>query len=100
MTGAIIRSVVATEITNAEVGRAAFSCCRTLCSSVSPRRWRCQLRAWVCPGEAGWAPEELADHVREEYSTLSWLLQPAGLAVEEVSHSQSQIYPAYGCRRP
>src|SRR5262249_49841017 len=38
MTGAIIRSVVATEIANVEVGRAAFSRCQTSCSSASPRR--------------------------------------------------------------
>ena len=65
------------------------------------------IDAWIRSGAAraedGWTPEELATHVREEHSTFSWLLEPmlehAGFTIEDVAHSESQIYAAYVCRR-
>ena len=44
-------------------------------------------------------------HSREprEHSTFSWLLEPmlehAGFTIDAVTHSESQIYAAYVCRR-
>lgn len=64
-----------------------------------PEEVEALITARICPRDDGWAPEELAAHVREEYSALSWPLEPAGFVIEEVSHTESQVYAAYGCRR-
>jgi SAM-dependent methyltransferase len=51
--------------------------------------------------EAGWTRAELVTHVREEYSTFSWLLEPmlerAGFEIQEASYRPSRIYAAYTC---
>lgn len=66
------------------------------------------IESWIASGAAssaqGWTPEELAEHVRSEHSTFSWLLEPmidrAGFVIEDVSHSESKVFSAYTCRRP
>lgn len=54
------------------------------------------------PG-AGWTSGELAEHVRTEHSTFSWLLEPmlerAGFAIEDRSLSKNRIYAVYTCIR-
>jgi ubiquinone/menaquinone biosynthesis C-methylase UbiE len=49
----------------------------------------------------GWTRAELETHLREEYSTFTWLLEPmiahAGLAIEMVDYSDSQIFADYVC---
>jgi SAM-dependent methyltransferase len=51
----------------------------------------------------GWPAAELAQHVRAEHSTFSWLLEPilnrAGFEITDRSHSESRIYASYLCRR-
>lgn len=51
--------------------------------------------------EEGFTRPELETHVREEYSTFSWLLEPildhAGFAIEESSYRPSRTYAAYTC---
>ena len=51
----------------------------------------------------GWTAEQLAEHVREEYSTFTWLLEPmlerAGFEIRTRRPSQDAIYAAYTCIR-
>lgn len=51
----------------------------------------------------GWTAAELAQHVRTEHSTFSWLLEPildhAGFDVIDRWHSESRVYASYICRR-
>lgn len=53
--------------------------------------------------EEGWTRRELEEHVRQEYSTFSWLLEPilerAGFEILESNSRQSKTYSAYLCRR-
>ena len=57
-------------------------------------------RASTRPG-VGWTRAELETHVRDEYSTFSWLfeamLERAGLEVRDRELSESRIYAAYTC---
>lgn len=49
----------------------------------------------------GWSAEQLADHVRTEHSTFTWLLEPmletAGFKIKERDLSSNGIYAAYVC---
>lgn len=51
--------------------------------------------------EEGWTRPELATHVRDEYSTFSWLLEPllerAGFAIREAQYRASGTFAAYIC---
>jgi SAM-dependent methyltransferase len=51
----------------------------------------------------GWTAEQLAEHVREEHSTFSWLLEPmlgrTGFEIRERRVSESRVYAAYLCVR-
>jgi SAM-dependent methyltransferase len=51
----------------------------------------------------GWTAEQLAEHVRDEHSTYSWLLEPmldrAGFDIEDRWFSESRIYGGYRCRK-
>jgi len=51
----------------------------------------------------GWTRAELAEHVRDENSTFSWLLEPmierAGLEIVEADYSDDQMMARYVCRR-
>jgi FkbM family methyltransferase len=65
------------------------------------------VEAWLAGAaedpQAGWTRTELETHLREEYSTFTWLfdemLRRAGFAIHEASSTQSQIYAAYTCIR-
>ena len=50
----------------------------------------------------GWTAEQLAEHVRTEYSTFSWLLESmldhAGFDVADRWISESRVYASYTCR--
>jgi SAM-dependent methyltransferase len=52
--------------------------------------------------EAGWTRAEREQHVREEFSTFSWLLEPmlqrAGFDIERAEF-RARIYADYVCRR-
>ena len=63
------------------------------------------IEAWLGgastqPG-IGWARTELETHLRDEYSTFSWLLEPmmerAGFAIQQVEYSDSRIFADYVC---
>jgi SAM-dependent methyltransferase len=53
----------------------------------------------------GWSRAELETHLREEYSTFSWLLEPmmdqAGFEIQQAEYADSQIFADYVCvKRP
>lgn len=51
--------------------------------------------------EAGWTRDELETHLREEFSTFSWLLEPmlerAGFAIESADFGTRRIFAEYVC---
>ena len=62
-----------------------------------------RLEAWCATGGDGivgeWSRAELEEHVRDEHSTFTWLLEPmiqrAGFTVEEAVHSADGIFARY-----
>ena len=68
-----------------------------------------RLEAWMdeaAPGgvHAGWDRTELADHVRDEHSTFTWLLEPmlerVGLQITDASYDDSGVFARYICTKP
>ena len=65
-----------------------------------------RIPAWMAGGvddpARGWTPDELAEHVRIEYSTYSWLFEPmlerTGFEILERAYVRG-AYGAYTCRR-
>ena len=63
------------------------------------------IEAWLAGAverpEDGWTRAELETHLREEYSTYSWLLEPmlerAGFEIRRAEYSASRVYAAYVC---
>lgn len=51
--------------------------------------------------EGGWTRAELEEHVRDEHSTFTWLLEPmiekAGFAIEQADYSDDLIFAHYRC---
>ncbi len=62
-----------------------------------------QLEAWCASvgsdGEQGWCRAELEEHVRDENSTFSWLLEPmlerTGFHIEDASYSDDGVFAKY-----
>ena len=65
-----------------------------------------RLEAWCATGrhdvERGWTRAELEEHVRDEHSTFTWLLEPmierAGFEVVDAEYSDS-VFARYVCRK-
>lgn len=80
---------------------------RDLVYSIEPGEVETAIETWLAGAsethEVGWTRAELETHVREEYSTFSWLLEPmlerAGFRIQETYDSQSKTYLAYTCIR-
>jgi len=80
---------------------------RDLVYSFEPRESDRVIEAWLAAAparpEAGWTREELETHVREEYSTYSWLLEPmlqrAGFEVRDARYAPTRTFAAYTCVR-
>jgi SAM-dependent methyltransferase len=61
------------------------------------------VEAWCAPGAGGvegeWSRGELEEHVRDEHSTFSWLLEPiferTGFRVESARYSDDRIFATY-----
>lgn len=78
---------------------------RDLVYSFSPHEAEAVFEAWLsgaAPDAAhGWTRLELEVHIREEYSTFSWLLEPmleqAGFAIQSIEHAPARVYSAYTC---
>jgi ubiquinone/menaquinone biosynthesis C-methylase UbiE len=62
-----------------------------------------RIEAWCATGgkaaEAQWSRDELEEHVRDEHSTFSWLLEPmiqrSGFAIAEAERSEGGIFTSY-----
>jgi len=79
---------------------------RDLVFSFEPRESQQVLEAWfqAAPAErpeAGYTRAEYETHVRTEFSTFSWLLEPllshAGFEIKQAWYSDSRVFAAYTC---
>jgi ubiquinone/menaquinone biosynthesis C-methylase UbiE len=65
-----------------------------------------RIEAWCATGgteiEAEWSRAELEEHVRDENSTFTWLLEPmierSGFAIEDAGYSEDGIFARYVLR--
>ena len=66
------------------------------------------LERWISTAtsetvDEDWTRAELEEHVRDENSTFTWLLEPmlekAGLAIEQAEYSEDRIFARYTCVR-
>lgn len=65
-----------------------------------------RIEAWCATGgteiEGDWSRAELEEHVRDEHSTFTWLLEPmmrrSGFAIETAEHSEDGISAKYVLR--
>jgi ubiquinone/menaquinone biosynthesis C-methylase UbiE len=66
-----------------------------------------QIEAWIEDAigdiESGWTRAELEEHVRDEHSTFTWLLEPmlerAGFEIVEAECGAAAVSARYLCRR-
>jgi ubiquinone/menaquinone biosynthesis C-methylase UbiE len=66
-----------------------------------------RLEAWMATAgadvEGEWLRSEFEDHIRDENSTFTWLLEPmlekAGLTVKQADYSEDQIFARYVCTK-
>lgn len=78
---------------------------RDLVFSFEPSEAEQVIELWLSnaseTSELGWTRAELETHLREEYSTFSWLLEPmierAGFTIQDAQHTPSQLYSTYIC---
>lgn len=78
---------------------------RDLIYDFAPHEAEDRLAAWMAgaveDAAQGWTAEELAEHVRQEYSTFRWLFEPmlaqAGFTIVDVDYKR-HVYGAYTCR--
>jgi ubiquinone/menaquinone biosynthesis C-methylase UbiE len=59
------------------------------------------LAGAVAHSDSGWTRAELETHLRTEYSTFTWLLEPmlerAGLTIREAKSIETKVYTSYLC---
>lgn len=75
--------------------------------SFAPGSAEVSVEAWCATGGSdplsGWARAELEDHVRDEHSTYSWLLEAmverSGFTVLDATYSDDQFFAQYVLRR-
>jgi ubiquinone/menaquinone biosynthesis C-methylase UbiE len=80
---------------------------RDLVFSMDPAEVVPRVEAWLNQAasdpQRGWTRPELEAHVRGEFSTFTWLLEPilerVGFTILDAEHSPNGIYAAYTCRR-
>jgi SAM-dependent methyltransferase len=80
---------------------------RDLVFSFEPDQAQTAIAAWLAGAanspEEGWTRDELETHLRQEYSTFTWLLEPmlrlAGFQIRQTEFSPSGIYAAYFCAK-
>jgi hypothetical protein len=78
---------------------------RDLIFSFAPAETDHAIDAWLAGAAEqatdGWTRAELEVHLREEYSTFSWLLEPmlerSGFEIQDAEYDPSHIYAAYVC---
>lgn len=72
----------------------------------SPPETEDRIEAWCATGgdtvEAEWSRAELEEHVRDEHSTFSWILEPmierSGFEILRAEHSADGVFAAYVLR--
>jgi hypothetical protein len=61
------------------------------------------LAGAVAHPENGWTRSELETHLRHEYSTYTWLLEPmlaqAGFEIDEAQPTANKVYTSYVCTK-
>jgi ubiquinone/menaquinone biosynthesis C-methylase UbiE len=75
--------------------------------SFDPGEAEDRIEAWCSTGrttaDEGWSRGELEEHVRDEHSTFTWLLEPmiqrTGFAIEDAEYSGDGIFGKYVLRR-
>ena len=78
---------------------------RDLTYSCEPRETERTIETWLATAaaqpESGWTRAELEAHLREEYSTFSWLLEAmlerVGFTIQQVDYDESHIFADYVC---
>ena len=76
--------------------------------SFDPAEAEDRIEAWCSTGGAtvddDWSRAELEEHVRDEQSTFTWLLEPmierCGFAIEDAEYSADGIFVKYVLRKP
>jgi SAM-dependent methyltransferase len=72
----------------------------------APAEAEARIESWCATGgtdvDGEWSRAELEEHVRDECSTFTWLLEPmlerAGFTIEEAVHSDDGIFAGYVAR--
>ena len=80
---------------------------RDLVYSFEPLEAEVVLERWYVgaspTSEVGWTRAELEEHVRTEFSSFSWILEPmlerCGFEIRAAEHAASQTYAVYTCIR-
>lgn len=75
--------------------------------SFEPAQTEARIEAWCSEYDAatvdGWGRPDIEEHVRDEHSTFSWLLEPmlerCGFGIEDVEYSADGIFAKYVLRR-
>jgi SAM-dependent methyltransferase len=75
--------------------------------SFQPEEAEERIERWCATGGTGvetdWARAELEEHVRDEHSTFTWLLEPmierAGFRIDDADYSADGIFARYVARR-
>lgn len=83
-------------------------CGRVVAVDVEPADAEAHLEAWCATGgpEGGdcWSRSDHEEHVRDEHSTYTWVLEAmaerVGFLVEEAQHSADGIFATHVLRRP
>lgn len=78
---------------------------RDLVFAFDPSEANRAIEAWLVSAperpDEGWTRSELEEHLREEHSTFSWLLEAmlkrAGFEIREASYGSAKTYAAYVC---
>jgi len=75
--------------------------------SFQPDEAEDRIESWCATGAAGvesdWSRAELEEHVRDEHSTFTWLLEPmiehSGFRIDDADYSPDGIFAKYVVRR-
>jgi SAM-dependent methyltransferase len=77
--------------------------------SFDPAEAESRIEAWIAASvsadvEQGWTRAELAEHIRDEHSTFTWLLEPmierAGFEIVQRSYDATGMLAGYLCECP
>jgi ubiquinone/menaquinone biosynthesis C-methylase UbiE len=76
--------------------------------SFAPQEADERIESWISDNmsadvDGGWTRAEMAEHVRDEHSTLTWLLEPlierAGFDIVDADFSSDQMLASYVCAK-